>query len=319
MNILLPIEIVEAMIMEGTNIPAVDTEAGEVAWISGQAYAVKDRRVWRGGTYECMRAITGAPQNTWEPSDGKSAGYWERDENAPTNRMAPFDEYLFTKAKKAGEIKYILNVPFFNGLAMYEAEADQVDVNMYDLPRQSGDIPLVTHDAQLWEQAPGLWEYLFGNINRTNKFTVGSFPMRPASELIISLKRSDPSNIAELGYLSIGQWYSLFAPQMDKGGAEYGAEVTPKSYGVWRTNSDGTYVRRKGRIAKIITASVLIDARDAPGVTRLFERIIDIPVAVEISDLPKYGHLSTVGRVTGSVRSENSQTARVNVKVEGNI
>ena len=316
MNILLPITITPAMIGAATNIPAIDPAVGEVAWVSGTNYAVGDRRVDAGYTHECVQAVTSAPQNTYAPSDARSAKHWLKDETAPTNRMAPFDDYVFTRARRQGNIKYVLTPPFFNGLAIYGAEADTTDITLRD---QAGGTVLVSKSQEMWEQAYGEWEYLFGNLQKTTKYTSADLPMRPAAELEIVLSRNAPTVDAELGYLSVGQWQTLFAPLSNLSGTEYGAEVTPKSYSYFKRNDDGTYTRRKGRVAKVINASVLIDSRDAPRVADLLDKILDIPVAIEASSLPKYGHISTVGFVTGTVTSVSWGIARVNIKVDGNI
>ncbi len=317
MNILLPITITEAMIGAGTNIPAIDASVGEVAWTAGN-YVKGDRRVDAGWTHECTKDVTAPPQNTWAPSDSRAiaGGYWLKDENAPTNRLAPFDEYLFTKARRAGGMKYVLHPPFFNGFAMYEAEADSIVVTLRD---QAGGTVLRTRNADMWEQAFGEWEYLFGNLQRTNKLTQAGWPVRPAAELEVELKRNDPAALAELGYLCVGQWQVMLAPKTKRNGTEYGAEVTPKSYSYFKRSDDGTYKRRQGRVAKVITASVVVDASEAPRIERLLEKIIDTPVAIEASDLPQYGHISTVGFVTGTVRAEGPTEARVTLKVDGNI
>lgn len=316
MNILLPISITDAMIGAGTNIPAVDTDAGEVAWVSGTNYVLDDRRVHEGWTYQCVQAVSSVPQNTYPPNDPRSEKFWLKDENAPTNRMAPFDEYIFTATKKAGLIKYVLTPGFFNGFAMYGAEADDIDVILRET---SGGVVLESQSRPMWEQAFGEWEYLFGNLQRTRKLTESGLPMRPAAELEISLKRNDPLVNAELGFLAVGQWQKLLSPTVNVSGSQYGAEVTPKSYSYFKRNNDGTYVRRKGRTAKSISASVIIDAVEAPRVAKLLEKIIDVPVAIEASNLPKYGHISTVGFVTGTVVAESWQTARVDIQVDGNI
>ena len=130
---------------------------------------------------------------------------------------------------------------------------------------------------------------------------------------------NNPTVNAELGFLAVGQWQQLLFPRSTIGGTD-SADVTPKSYAYYESNSDGTYKRIAGRVAKLISASVLIDASEAPRVERLLEKIIDIPVAIEASSLPRYGHLSTVGFVSGSVRTTSDwQTARVDIKVTGNI
>lgn len=317
MNILLPTTIAESMIGAGTNIPVVDASVGEVEWLSGINNAVGDRRIDAGYNYECVRDVTGAPQNTYRPSDPRSAEYWLKDENAPSNRMAPFDEYMFTKARRAGSLRYVLTPGFVNGVAMYGVSANTVSVVLRD---QAGGVVLESRSQDMWEQAYGEWEYLFGNLQLTRKLTATGLPMRPAAELDITLTQNDPALDAELGFLAVGQWQQLLAPlRTNLGGTQYGAEVTPKSYSYFKQNPDGTYTRRQGRVAKVITASVVIDAKDASRVAGLLEKILDTPVAIEASSLPRYGHISTVGFVTGSVVAESWGIARVNIKVDGNI
>lgn len=311
MKILLPIAITEAMMKEGTNVPSVDADAGEVAWVASGIYAADDLRVYNGGVYKCAKGYT-ADANS--PTPDKDATRWKFKE--PSNRMSPFDEYIYTAAKKAGELKYDLELPFFTGFAMYGAEADVIDVRL----KNSDGVDLVeAQSAEMWEQAFGEYEYLFGNLQQTKKLTRQGLPLSPASRLQISLKRNNPTVNAELGFLAVGQWQQLLFPRSTIGGTD-SADVTPKSYAYYESNSDGTYKRIAGRVAKLISASVLIDASEAPRVERLLEKIIDIPVAIEASSLPRYGHLSTVGFVSGSVRTTSDwQTARVDIKVTGNI
>lgn len=311
MNILLPIEITASMIGAGTNIPAVDASAGEVAWSgAGTAYSIGDERVDGDSIYACVKAHTSAASPT--PKNDAVNWLFKR----PTNRMSPFDDYIYTRAIRAGEIKYVITPGFFNGFAIYGAEANTTTITVRDA---AGGTVLLSQTQDMWEQAYGEWEYLFGNLQQTSKLTRSDLPMRPAAELEILLARNIPTLNAELGYLSVGQWQTMLAPVANVPGTEYGASVTPKSYSYFRRNDDGTYTRRQGRVAKSISASVLIDARDAPRVSQLLERILDIPVAIEASSLPRYGHISTVGFVTGSVTSESWGIARVQINVDGNI
>lgn len=311
MKILLPTEITSAMILGGTNIPAVDTDAGEIAWDSSGTYEIDDLRAYDGGIYSCVKAHTATAQSKPPPNDPTQWLFKE-----PTNRMAPFDQYLYTKARKEGEIEYVLSPGFFDGFWMGGLEADVIDITLRE---ESGGTILVHEQREMFEQAFGEWEYLFGNLRKETKLSMRDFPIRPAAELEVSVRRNNPNDFAELGTLAIGQWRTLIAPNGKTNGTQYGVEETPKSYSYMKRNDDGTYTRIKGRQAKIITASVLIDAMQAHAVSDLLSRILDIPVAVEVSNLPKYGHASTYGFVTGTVVSESWGIARVNIKVEGNV
>lgn len=311
MNILLPITITEAMMLSGTSIPSVDTASGEVAWLASGNYAVGDERTSSGGIYSCVKAHTATGASPKPEDDAVNWLY-----KAPTNRMAPFDEYIYTTAKRATELRYVLRPGFFDGIALYGIDADSIDVTLRET---DGGAVLESWSGSLYAQAFGEWEYLFGNLQRETKWLRQGLPIRPASTIDIKLTRNTPGTIAELGYMSVGQWHTLLAPLSNIGGTQYGAEVTPKSYSYFKRNDDGTYTRRKGRTAKQITASVAIDATQAPQVESMLASIMDTPVAVEASNLPRYGHLSTVGFVTGSIVSQSYGIAMVNLKVDGNI
>ena len=315
MKILVPIDLTPAMFGAGTSIPEVDTAAGEVAWAAG-SYAIGDRRTDAGYTYECVKPVTAAPENARRPSDVASAVHWLKDENAPTSRMAPFDDYLFTKARRTGSLTYVLNPGFVTGFAMYGVEADSYEVTYRESP---GGAVLLSSSGTLYEQASGLWEYLFGDLQKAEKWTSPLLPLRPNGELTITLSRNTPTEQAALGWLGVGQWHHFMAPNGNTGAAQYGIEVTPKDYGYYKPNDDGTYRRKPGRKAKSISGSAVIAAAQAPAAEAVFRRVSGTAVAVDFSDMPRYRHLGTVGFITGSVVSDQWVTARINFKIEGNV
>ena len=314
MNILLPTAITPGMFGAGTNIPALDASAGEVLWVSGASYVVKDRRVWEGYTYECIKA---APNNTTTPSSAAGAEFWLRDEGAPTNRMAPFDDYLFTRARRKGSLTYVLNPGFVTGIAIYGIEADTLDIRVRAGPGGEDLVPPVYLD--LWEQAFGEWEYLFGNLQRATSYTLKDIRLHPAAEVTITLARNSAAVEAAVGYISVGQWSRLLAPTGRISAVVQGAEASTKSYAYYRENADGTFVRRRGRQSTNMTLSCVIDADQANAAKTLLDRILDQTVAIEASGLPRFGYLSTVGSVTGTVRADTSATASVALQIKGNV
>lgn len=315
MKILIPTYITPEMFGAGTNIPEVDSSVGEVAWATG-SYAIGDRRTDAGYTYECVKAITAAPANALRPSDIAAAQYWLKDENAPTNRTAPFDDYLFTKARRTGSLTYVLNPGFVTGFAIYGIEADSYAFTYRESP---GGTVLLDSSGTLYEQAFGLWEYLFGDIPKSDKWTSPLLPLRPNGELTITLTRTDPAEQAALGWMGIGRWHYFLSPDSGVGAAQYGIEATPKDYSYYKQNDDGTYRRKAGRKAKAISGNAVIAAAQAPVAEAVFRRISGTAVAVDFSDKQAYRHLSTVGFVTGTVVSDTWATARINFKIEGNV
>ncbi|CAN7411194.1 hypothetical protein LJR074_002601 [Acidovorax sp. LjRoot74] len=317
MNILLPKAITSAMFGAGTNIPEVDSSItpAEVQWVSGGSFAKGTRRTLNGYWYEAVQDMTTNPANTIQPGTAGAEGYWLKDEGAPTNRMAPFDKYLFTKARRAGSVVYELTPGFINGVAIYEMEADHLNITVKD-----GATDLITPvDIELWEQAPGLWELLFGELSRGTYYALKDIPLNPNAKIKITISRNNPAVEAAVGFISVGNWKTLLAPLAQASGVLYGVEATTRDYSYSQEYKDGTYIDVEGRKATDINLSCVIDAASAPSAKSLLEQILGKAVAIEVSELPRYSHLATVGKVTGSVRSVNWPTAQVDLQIKGNV
>lgn len=310
MNILLDTPITSSMFAAGTDIPAVDTASGESAWASGGTYTVGNEKVYDGRIYACFVDVTGS---TITPD--QDATHWLF--KSYSNRMRPFDEYLYSKARKTGSITYQLDAGFFTGLDLHGVEADRIEVAVTAGP---GGADLITPiDMDLWEQAFGEFEYLFGDLQRDTKFTLRDIPIHPAARLTVTVSRNTPTDEAAIGFLRVGKWYRLVAPRQQGTAAQYGIEATTKDYSYDKQNDDGTFKTIPGLMATNIALTCVIDAEQAPAAKYLLDRILGKTVAIEVSDLPRYGHLSTVGKVTGTVKSANWPTAEVSLQIKGNV
>ena len=318
MNILLPKTVTSGMFGAGTTIPEVDgtITPPEVLWVTGTTYAQGDRRVWAGYTYECVQAITTTPQNAYQPDSGNAAGWWLIDPGAPTNRMAPFDKYLFTKARKATSLTYVIKPGFVTGLAIYGLEADTLAITV-----KAGGVDLIPPvTVDLWAQAFGEYEYLFGDLQRGTYYAIKNLPLHPDVEITITVARNSTGVEAAVGYISIGTWKMLLAPlQKDIGGTQYGVEATTKDYSYSEDMPDGTYRDVPGRKSTNINLTCMIAADQAPAAKTLLDQILGQAVAVEVSDLPRYSHLATVAKVTGTIRTTNWSIAEVNLQLKGNV
>lgn len=316
MKILVPSKIVASSFKTGTTIPAVDISAGEVAWSETGTYAIDDLRVYDGAAYSCVKAHTAAAGG---PKPDADVTRWLFKE--PSNRMRPFDEYLYTKARKAGGLTYVLGVPFATGFAMHGVEADSYTWRYRDAP--SADHPagevLTESSGQMWEQAYGHFELLFGNLQRSTKWTSPRLALRPSATVEITLVRNNPDVDAAVGWMGLGQWYEITAPRASIGATERGVEYEPRTSARRKDRGDGTYTRTRGLQSKVSTGTAVFDAKEAPRIAALLEQILDVVVAVDFSSLPQYAHLSGIGFLTGRITHEGVTHCRLQFSFDGNV
>lgn len=312
MKILLPTTITQSSLLAGTSIPVVDTSVGEVAWAAGNAYTVGDRAVYEGVIYACIQAHTsqaGTTPNT-SVTNWRAAG--------PSNRMAPFDPWMFTKARAKGSITYVISGSFIDGIAVYGINnEDEVIFSVKD--RTTGLYLIPPETLVLWDQAFGEFEYLFGNLDKATYFTRADFPIHPSVEISITVSNYDPNATVEISHISVGNWKHFFTPLTNVTGAQYGVQSKTKDYSFVEDNKDGTYTEIPGRKARDLSVTCVIAADSAPEADKILEVISGKAVAVEVSNLPKYRHLSTVARISGSVTTNNWAEATVELEMKGNV
>lgn len=313
MNILLPIPVVPSMFMAGTNLP--ELLPTEIPWVANATYTAADvtnalQRVDGTSIYTLVRehAGRGIPPSL-DPM------YWLL--YGPTNRQAPFDMYRNTKAVGQSEVLvYEIQVGFFDGVALHEVEAERVKIEVLDAP---GGNVVHTSERDFWEQATGLWELLFGDLRRETSLPVHNLPLNPLGVLRITLTSTNPDVKPSVGYISVGNWTSIIG-RSKWGGTQYGVQATPKSYTYRKVNADGSVTMQyRGVSSRNISGIVVLEADEAAQALYLLERVLGKPVAIEMSDLAKYAHLSTVGFVEGSVKSENWSMSTISITVEGII
>lgn len=291
MNILLPKAITPDSFGPATSIPELDAARGEVAWVGSGNYKVGDRRVYERKIYQCVKDHTGTAM-----TPDKMPAEWLFKE--PTNRWCPFDQYLFTKARAVQALTYELKGVFADGLALYGLEGDSLSITITAGPGGANLIPPI--NADLWRQAYGEWEYLFGDLQRGDHYVLRGIPLHPDQRIKITVRRTAPTAEAAVGYISVGNHKTLLAPSGGISAVEDGAEVTTKDYGYTKDNADGTYEDIEGRKAKNISLSVVVASDQAPLIDSLLTQISGKVVAVEVSKLAKFSHLSTIGKVSKS-------------------
>lgn len=312
MNILLPKEITSTSFGPATTIPALDAARGEVAWAASGLYKIGDERVDADGIYSCVKEYT-ATGASKPPSQDPTNWLFKQ----PTNRMCPFDKYLYTKARALHSLTYELIGVFVDGVVLYGLEADGLSISVTAGPGGANLIDPISID--LWQQAYGEFEYLFGSLARGTHYTLKGLPIHPDQRIKITVRRNNADVEAAVGYISIGNQKTLLAPSGDISAVEDGAEVATKDYSYTEDFPDGTYRDIEGRKAKNISLSCVIKADQAPFVDSLLTQIAGKVVAVEVSQMAKFSHLATVGKVAGTVRSTGGPTARAEIQIKGNV
>ena len=301
--VLLPLTITDSMLAAGTTIPSVDAAAGEVAWVAGPAYAVGQRVNHGGAIWEAVLASTGV-------TPGTDSAKWLR--FGPSNRMAPFDDEFDTRATAAGSLTYVIRPGFFTGLALWGMQADHITVHIYDQP--GGQI-VETYDADLYEQAAGLFELLFMPLRQRTRHYMRNLPLYPDAEVRITLSAAGGGQVA-IGMISIGYWDTLLG-KGDFGGIQYGVTADVKSYSYIKRSDDGKVTRVRRGSATNVSCSVVIEAEEANRAVELLHQVQGRPVAFIASGLPRYDYLSGFGDMSGSATPQSFVHAELKINIEG--
>ena len=299
--ILTPNTITSAALATGTTIPEVDTANGEVAYVPATAYTVGQQVNHADSIWECVLASTGVTPGT-DPKKWLRVG--------PTNRMAPFDDRINSVAKASGELKYIINTDFFTGLALYKIKGEHINIKLYE-----GATLVEELDEDLFEQALGLYEYLYMPLRAKTKIQMQDLPLIPYAHLHITITSSGQ---AEVGMIVLGFWQTLVGSGTF-GGVEYGASMEVKSYSYVKTNDDGSTEIVPRNSANNINCTVAIDSEQANYAMSILESIESKPVAFIACGLAKYDYLNTFGLVSGDIKADTWSSAKINLNVKGYI
>lgn len=288
--LLIPNDITAAMIIAGTSVPVVDAARGEVAWSNSTAYTgTEDRINHNGSLWSAIAASTNV-------KPGSDTSKWRR--TGPSNRMAPFDDQLNTRALAAGELTYVLQPGFCNGLALYGLLGESLEITLYDAP---GGTILYHWAGDLYEQAMGLFEYLYMPLRMLTKKLASDLPLAASTELHITVRASNDGDCG-IGMIACGFWASLLGSS-DFGGVEYGASAQIKTYSYIKTEDDGTTSIVPRAPATNINCTVVIDAEQANYAADVLTQVAAKPVAIVLSGLPRYDYLNTFGLISGSVEA----------------
>jgi hypothetical protein len=301
-SILVPFDVTASMLKTGTNIPEVDTGSGEVAFNAAGTYGTGDEVADGGWIWSALK-----PLSSTVPTPGTDATAWLK--KTPTNRMAPFDDRLDTKAVKATSLTYVIQPGIVTGMAMYGLFGDHLNVKIYD-----GASKEYEYDADLFEQAMGLYELLFMPLKPQTQFFLPDIDLYPDPKFEIEIT----GDICEVALITFGQWDTIIGVG-EFGGVEYGAQAEVRSYSYAKRNDDGSVTRLRRGSANNVNCSVIIEASEANHALSMLHASQGRPVAFIAVDLAQYEYLNGFGDISGTVESQSPVTARVELKIEGAV
>lgn len=310
--ILEPLDITPTMVIAGTSVPEVDTARGEVAWVAG-SHASGAKNV------NCDGALWEAVATPGSTRPGADYTKWRR--TGPSNRMAPFDYMRSTAAEALGELVFVLQPGFYNGLRLDGLAGEYLEVVQYERtsPDPEGLQVLQRWSGDMYEQARGLFEYLYMPLRQIKQKHWLDWPMAANAELHIRITASNNGRCA-VGMITLGFWETLLGQRADFGGVEYGAESTIKTHTTVADNPDGSweFTPRTG-VSNNISCTVVIDADEANAAHELIARASGKPVVFIASGLPRYDYLNTFCFLSASVSPTNWGVVQLRLTGKGSI
>lgn len=305
MYIIYPITVTPAMIGAGSTIAEPGT--GETAWVSAASYTLGDERV-RATThivYEALQTHTGrAALPEADPL------YWKA--KRPTLRFAPFDWYSTTKATATTTITFVISPGFFNALGLYGLVGTAISVSVKDAP---GGSVIYSYAADLYAQAPGLYELLFTNLALKDKLLLRNITPRPNAELTVTVTAAAGLPVG-IGMLNLGDFRAVIGPAL-WGGTQYGASAESKSFSYIKFFEDGSAeIKRRGK-ATDMRGTVAMPSSSANAAKSLIDQVLDVPVSCIAADVTGYEYLNVFGLINASTTAETSATASLSFSVRG--
>lgn len=301
MNIISPVNITDAMLGAGTTL-AEDTTA---AWTSA-TYAVGDERhvVATHRVYKCALAGSSTISPELDPAR------WV--DKRPTNRWAPFDIYTSTTAIATTTMTYVLTPGYFNAIALYGLTGGSYSLAVKDV---SGGVVIYSKSGFLYADPVGWYEYLFGVIKVTDKLLFLDIPIRPASEITLTISAGVGAAVG-VGIIAIGDYVSL-SGSGGFGGAQYGASAEPVTYSYIKTLDDGTTQIVKRHSATNLRVTIAMPREEADAVLQSMQNVLDVPVAWVATDASGYAGLTTFGIGSGSMKYDSFNIANFDISVKG--
>lgn len=209
-------KMIEPINVTGDMITSTDLAELVGEYTDAVTYAIGDQTAVFGITqtvFQAVQEVSGV-----DPVDDPDEIYWVA--VGPTNRYAPFDDKINTVATRDDSLQVTVAIGrAFDGVALFGLKGVSATIEILDGGNvvHSRDFALVDNSQVLDWNA-----FFFGPIEESlNKVSATGLPGSASYELRVTV--SSPGGVAELGYLVVGQTFTL-------GETTEGVEVTFVDY-----------------------------------------------------------------------------------------
>lgn len=310
-SVLSPITITDDMIVSvkanGVEIP----EDTAPAWSAATTYATGDRvhLVSTHRVYESAKDgnLDKDPSQLVNRYNASAVATWWI-EVGPTNKYAMFDTLIATSSEGAGPFSITLRPGAFNGLALFNIDADGMEIRTHDTAQ--GDV-IYTYSSTLEGSQPAdYYEYFFDAFRPQTQFIATD--LVPYSGAEITLIFTKATGAAKVGMVALGDMRPLGVPLR-------GASVEPVDYSYISTDAFGNTTVRKRVNATGLSIQARMNQADANTVLSTVKDLLGVPVVVVGSRVAQYENLTVFGLLSGRLQYDNYQEPTLNLNVKGLI
>ncbi len=307
LSILVPVDITPAM-LTGSSIAEADYEV----WNSTAIYGLGVRCIKNHRIYESQVAADAASKNQGkDPADlitqFGTIVYWN--DVGPTNRWAMFDNEVSSQSTATTGMTVVIKPGAFNSIYLGGMEAVHLDITIKAAP---GGAVIYTYSGALEASRPtNYYDWYFFPFSFLRSKLLSGIPAYSNMELTVTITSGAGATV-KCGVLAVGLLQVL-------GRTQQGAKAKPKNFGYVKVDDYGKATVKKGKAATDVTASALIENREARQVQEILESAIGGACMLSCSDNADYSGLIRWGLLSGEVVYKTSSTSEVNVSLEGII
>lgn len=301
MKILQPLTIANAGFI-ASSVGEPDT--GEVAWNAATSYT-PGQRVVLASTHRVYRNLI-AGVNATSPHLAPDRWFDE----GPTNKWAWADTSVSTATSAPSPYTHTLQPGSFTDVALFGL------VNVYSARLEvwyesGGALTFAqTLTTEYWSAGDPYISYYFDLPRFRNRLFFSGIPISATCECRLTLTALDSALPVQIGVAAYGRFEPV-------GCQEYGASARTVDYSRITTDEYGNTTIVKGRKAKDLRGTLVVDKAQAGVVDDLIDRLRGTPLVVVGSDDPDYDYLSTIGLVDAEPVAAGPTHATINYTVRG--